>query len=175
MYRRFIGSALFFIYCDTNNIIYNMEDFMFSIEQLRDYLKQNQCDFEIIKHPEPIISTQDAAKYFDINKAVPTFILQSEVGLMAFIISSQYGKLDLKKLKAELNLSKLKFADRDIVKEATGYEVGSVPLIGHNLRCAIDKTLLQFDYIYGGSGDKYHTLKITPSDVFRLSNEACYL
>ena len=94
---------------------------------------------------------------------------------MALIISSQYGKLDFKKLKAELSLSKLKFADKDIVKEATGYTVGSIPLIGHNLSCVMDRTLLQFDYIYGGTGDEYHTLKIAPLDVFRLSNNACYI
>ncbi len=148
---------------------------MFSIEQLEEYLKQNHCDFEIIKHDEPIISTQDAAKYFDINKAAPTFILQSEAGLVALIISSQYGKIDFKKLKAELSFSKLKFADKDIVKEVTGYTVGSIPLIGHNLICAMDRTLLQYDYIYGGTGDEYHTLKIAPLDVFKLSNNACYI
>jgi len=52
----------------------------------------------------------------------------------------------------------------------TGYKAGSIPLIGHNLPCVFDDCLLDYDYIYGGSGDELHTLKIAPNDVMRLNN-----
>ena len=143
---------------------------MFSVIELRDFLEKNNSDFEILAHDTPIISTQDAAKYFDIDKTAPTFIMDTEQGLVAFIISSKRGKIDFKAMKQSLEFSKLKMADREKVQEMTGYKTGSIPLIGHNLPCVFDDCLLDYDYIYGGSGDELHTLKIVPNDVIRLNN-----
>jgi len=143
---------------------------MFSMIELRDFLENNNSDFEILAHSTPIISTQEAAKYFDIEKAAPTFIMETDQGLVALIVSSNRGKIDFKAIKQNLGFSKLKMADREKVQKMTGYEIGVIPLIGHNLPCVFDDCLLNYDYIYGGSGDELHTLKITPNDVIRLNN-----
>ncbi|RIE01224.1 hypothetical protein D3H35_22790 [Cohnella faecalis] len=143
---------------------------MFTLDELQTYLKDSNSDFEIIAHETPIISTQDAAKYFDIEKAAPTLILQTEQGLIAFIVSSQRGRIDFKALGEELGYSKVKMADKSKVLEVIGYHPGAVPFIGHGLPCIFDNRLLVLDYIYGGSGDELHTLKIAPSDVTRLNN-----
>lgn len=143
---------------------------MFSIIELEAFLKNNNSNFEILKHDNPIVSKQDAAAYFDIEKAAPTFIMDTEQGLVAFIISSKRGKLDLKAIKQDLGFSKLKMADKEKVQKTTGYEIGAIPLVGHNLPCVFDNYLLENDYIYGGSGDTFHTLKIAPHDVCNLNN-----
>ncbi len=143
---------------------------MFSIIELKKFLENNNSDFEILAHEMPIISTQDAAKYFDIDKAAPTFIMETEQGLVAFILSSKRGKIDFKAMKQRLGFVKLKMADSEKVQKMTGYEIGAIPLIGHNLPCVFDDRLLDHDFIYGGSGDKLHTLKIVPGDVIRLNN-----
>jgi prolyl-tRNA editing enzyme YbaK/EbsC (Cys-tRNA(Pro) deacylase) len=140
------------------------------LQELRNFLENNNSNFEILAHNTPIISTQDAAKYFDIDKAAPTFIMDTEQGLVAFIISSKRGKVDFKAMKQSLGFSKLKMADRRKVQKMTGYATGTIPLIGHNLPCVFDDCLLDFDYIYGGSGNELHTLKIVPNDVIRLNN-----
>ncbi|CQR55501.1 hypothetical protein [Paenibacillus riograndensis] len=36
-------------------------------------------------------------------------------------------------------------------------------------KAALDNRLLSMDYIYGGSGDELHTLKIAPAEVVRLN------
>ena len=143
---------------------------MLSIIELEEFLKSNDCDFEILEHDTPIISTQDSAKYFDIGKAAPTFIIDTEQGLIALIISSQYGRIDFKTLKQELGFSKFKMANSEKVKTETGYAVGAIPIIGHNLPCIIDECLFDNDYIYGGTGDELRTLKIAPYDIVRLNN-----
>jgi len=51
---------------------------MFSVIELKKFLKNNNSDFEILAHDTPIISTQDAAKYFDIDKVAQTFIMDTE-------------------------------------------------------------------------------------------------
>jgi len=143
---------------------------MFSIIELENFLKDNNSDFEILAHDTPIISTQDAVKYFDIDKTAPTFVMDTDQGYVAFIVSSKRGKLDLKSMKQKLQFSKLKMADREKVQSEIGYAVGAIPLIGHDLPCVFDDCLFDNEYIYGGSGDELHTLKIAPKDVIRLNN-----
>ena len=143
---------------------------MYSMIDLRNFLENNNSDFEILAHNTPIISTQDAAKYFDIEKAAPTFIMETDLGLVAFIISSKRGKINFKEMKEKLGFSELKMADREKVQKITGYSTGAIPLIGHKLPCVFDDCLLDYDYIYGGSGDELQTLKITPNDVMYLNN-----
>lgn len=142
---------------------------MLNLNELATYLSDNHCTYEIIAHETPIKSLQDAKKYFDIEKAAPTLVLQTEHGLEALIVSSQRGRVDLEALRQIWGYSSLKMADKSKVLEAAGYAIGAVPLIGHNLPCIFDQRLLAFDFIYGGSGDEWHTLKIAPSDVVRVN------
>lgn len=148
---------------------------MLALEELEHYLLQNDSNFEIIAHQTPIHSTMDAEHYFDIKKAAPTLILQTNLGLIALIASSQRGRLDFGYLKEAFGYTKLKMADKKAVVERTGYSPGAIPLIGHGLPCIFDTSLLSLDYIYGGSGDELHTLKIVPADVIRLNNVISFL
>jgi Cys-tRNA(Pro)/Cys-tRNA(Cys) deacylase len=148
---------------------------MLALEELEHYLLQNDSTFEIIAHQTPIHSTIDAEPYFDIKKAAPTLILQTNLGLTALIASSQRGRLDFNSLKLAFGYTKLKMADKKAVMERTGYSPGAIPLIGHGLPCIFDTSLLALDYIYGGSGDELHTLKIVPADVIRLNNVISFL
>ena len=143
---------------------------MLTMTELFDYLTEQKADFTIISHPKPIQSLQDAAEYFEPQKSVPTFILDDGVGLIALFSSSGRGRLDLKRIAEKLNISRLKMADRRKIFKLTGYEAGGIPLIGLSLPCIFDERLLTFDYLYGGSGDPLHTLKICPLDVKRLNH-----
>ncbi len=123
-----------------------------------------------MRQESPIISTQDAKKYFDTELAAPALIMRTERGLMLLIASARRGRLDLKRLGDDLGLAKLRLADKKKAEKATGYEVGAVPLVGVELPCIFDDRLLENDFIYGGSGNAFFTLKISPKDVKRLNN-----
>ena len=139
------------------------------IGEIKALLISAQADFQLIEQDAPILSTIDAEKYYDIRKAAPTFILKNENGFLAFIVSWGYGRLDLENMKKQFGFSKLKIAYRKKVEEQTGYKVGTIPLIGHGLPCIFDDKLLRFDYIFGGTGNEFVTLKISPEDVKRLN------
>ncbi len=148
---------------------------MYTIEQLAELLKQENADFELIRQEAPILSAKDAAPYYDITRAAPTLVLQSDQGLAACILSANRGRIDFEALKSAFGFGKLKMADRGKVLSQTGYEVGAIPLVGLALDCIFDSALLEYDYIYGGTGDPLTTLKIAPGDVARLNNVIGYL
>ena len=120
---------------------------MLALKELAELLTQSECDYEIIQHDKPILKTEDADKYFDSSKVAPVFIVKTEKGFYALIVSNQCNRIDLKKLALNLGFSKIKLAEKSDVLQVTGYEVGSVPLIGHNLPCFLDEKLLAFDSI----------------------------
>ena len=140
-----------------------------NLNELQSFLIDNSADFEIIKHDKPIIKTSDAAQYFDVNKAAPVLIIETEHEMVAVIASAQRGRLDLAWFGQNLGFSKFIMADRGKAKEITGYDAGAIPLIGHGLPSVFDTKLLEEDHIYGGTGDALHTLKISPYDVCRLN------
>ncbi|MDF2804802.1 MAG: YbaK/prolyl-tRNA synthetase associated region [Anaerocolumna sp.] len=143
---------------------------MYTVKDLEQYLSEVQADFQLIKQDRPIHAAQDAKGYYDIEKSAPTFILQNDNGLLACILSINRGRLDFEAMKRQFGYSKLKMADRRKVEQQIGYRVGAIPLIGHDLPCIFDDSLLKYDYIYGGTGDELVTLKIKPQDVKRLNN-----
>lgn len=145
------------------------------IKTLLDLLHKENISFEIIKQENPILTVKDAAQYFPIEKTVPTLVVQTEKGLIAIFTGSTYGKLDFKKMKDTLGFQKMKMADKKVVFDTTGYEPGAIPLIGLSIPCIIEKRLLDFDFVYGGTGNPLYTLKISPHYIEQLNNIIAYI
>lgn len=147
---------------------------MFRINELEEFLQRHRSNFELIEQNKPILSALDAQAYYPVKQSAPTFILESDKGLLACIMSIESGRLDFKALKQQTGFTKLKMADKEKIEKKTGYKVGSIPLIGHELPCIFDDNLLAYDYVYGGTGNELITLKIAPEDIKRL-NQILYV
>jgi Cys-tRNA(Pro)/Cys-tRNA(Cys) deacylase len=143
-----------------------------TISELSSYLTSRQADFELIRQDKEILSAEDAAGYYALNKSAPTLVLETEDGFWAYIKSVTSGRIPFKALRQMLSCKKVGMADPQKVREKTGAAVGSVPLVGHGLPVIFDAALLQFDYVYGGTGDPFVTLKIRPADLKRVSEVA---
>ncbi|SKB99550.1 Cys-tRNA(Pro) deacylase, prolyl-tRNA editing enzyme YbaK/EbsC [Lachnospiraceae bacterium] len=133
-------------------------------------LEKANVEYELIKQDKPILSAMDAEGYYPVEKSAPTFVLDTDKGLVGCITSLQNGRLDFNSMKTEFGFEKLKMADRKKIKKETGYEVGSIPLVGLGLPCLFDKKLLNHDQVYGGTGDEYLTLKIAPQDLMKVND-----
>lgn len=140
-----------------------------TLQELATYLKNNKACFEIIEQSAPIISTQDARPYFDITFAAPVLVVEADQEMTALITSARRGKVDFKELGTKFGFTRLKLADKKKIESISGYKIGTLPLVGLELPCIFDNSLLKFEYIYGGSGNELHTLKIDPRDVKRLN------
>ncbi len=138
-------------------------------KEIEEILSMGNIQYEIIQQDKPILSALDAEGYYPVEKSAPTFVLQTENGLIGCIVSTQNGKLDFDKLKQCFGFSKLKIADRKKIKNQTGYDVGTVPLVGLRLPCIFDTKLLKHDFVYGGTGNELLTLKIAPADLLKAN------
>ncbi len=57
----------------------------------------------------------------------------------------------------------------------TGFEVGSVPMVGLDLPCVLDKSHFKYDFVYGGTGKAACTLKIEPQALQELNHVVAIL
>ncbi|MGG3556453.1 YbaK/EbsC family protein [Peribacillus frigoritolerans] len=142
------------------------------MEELQDTLEKSKYTYEIIQHEKPILSKQDGTKYFgiEVGQTAPTLILNSDKGFFALIVSGSRSKVNFEKIADILGCSKVKLASPEEVQKVSGFQAGSVPMVGIDLPCVIDKRLFHYDFIYGGSGQSTFTLKIEPQALNELNH-----
>jgi Cys-tRNA(Pro) deacylase len=83
------------------------------------------------------------------------------------------NQLDTGKLAALLGVSKTKVkrADAEVVKAATGYSIGGVPPFGHanTLPVYVDHDLMRFEVIWAAAGTPNAVFAITPDELMLAS------
>lgn len=144
---------------------------VFLLEALQGILERSKYTYEIIQHEKPILSKQDGTKYFgiEVGQTAPSLILKTDKGFFVFIVSGGRSKVNFEKIADILGCSKVKLASPEEVQKVTGFQVGSVRMVGLDLPCVIDNRLFQYDFIYGGTGQSTFTLKIEPQALNELN------
>jgi prolyl-tRNA editing enzyme YbaK/EbsC (Cys-tRNA(Pro) deacylase) len=79
------------------------------------------------------------------------------------------NQLDEKKLSAAHGGGKVTRADADAVRAATGFPIGGVPPLGHDLPIHIDEDLLRWDEVWAAAGTWTDVFPITPDELVRVS------
>jgi prolyl-tRNA editing enzyme YbaK/EbsC (Cys-tRNA(Pro) deacylase) len=89
------------------------------------------------------------------------------------VINNGLARVDRRKLAAGLGVGRkrVKFASPELALVVTGFVVGSMPPFGHRqkLRTLIDPAVLDLDLIFGGGGDIDAMMRLTPSELMRIT------
>lgn len=127
--------------------------------------------YELIRHAQAILTVQQGVEHFGIQpgQTAPALALATERGLVMLILSGRLERVDFAALSEQVGFAIAGLAPRSEVKRATGFRTGALALVGHGLPCIIDTTLLQYDFVYGGTGDERCTLKIDPRALLALN------
>ncbi len=130
-------------------------------------LQQKQIDYDVLEHESPIRTAEEGARYFGIEpgQTAPALILKADDDYLCLIISGDRGRVEMEQLARQLSRKQVKLASPADVQQLTGYKVGSVPVVGLSLPCVLDRWLLRYSHVYGGTGDPLSTLKIDPRDL----------
>jgi Cys-tRNA(Pro)/Cys-tRNA(Cys) deacylase len=147
------------------------------MDNLKTILQENEVEFEIIHHENPICTAQEGADYFGnkIGQTAPTLVLKSEKGYFAMTNSGNRGRVNLQAVSEILECNQIKMAPPKEVQQITGFTVGSIPLVGLSLPCIVDRGLFRYPFIYGETGEPTSTLKIAPNALEKLNQVVAYL
>jgi len=144
-----------------------MED---RINHLKAVLDRQEAEYEFIAHQLTLVSPEDGVEHGvgGLSEMAPTFILKTEKGFLAAVISGD-SRLSYKKIKKELGLKDVSLAGPDAVREETGAEIGYVSMINPGMETIIDARLMEQPRACGGCGVPATTLMILPRDLARVT------
>jgi Cys-tRNA(Pro) deacylase len=122
-------------------------------------------------------TAQDAANSIGCTVAqIVKSLLFVVNGQPTLVLVSGPNRLDEKKLAVLCGVGrkKIKRANADVVREATGFAIGGVPPFGHptKLPTYIDEDFWQFDVIWAAAGTPNAVFAITPDDLAKATGGA---
>lgn len=156
------------------------------VERVRHALDQAGLDPAVVRELSADTSTAGAAAEAvnaELGSIVKSLVFLAD-GLPVLALVSGDQRVDVRRLRGLLGLSKrrLRIAQAGEVWEHTGFEVGGVPPIGHQvaMRTLIDRTLGRFDTVWAAAGSAqavfpiaYNQLvAITGGEVMDLAEES---
>lgn len=142
---------------------------------MKQLLIDGHAEYEILAHDETLRSAEDGVGQGlgSLRDMAPTFILKTETGFMAAIISGE-TRLSYKKIKRQFGLKNVALAGPDKVKEVTGAEIGYVSLINPRLPTIMDSRLVTLNRVYGGCGVPQMSLRIRATDLLRITRATVF-
>ncbi|HEX2980983.1 MAG TPA: YbaK/EbsC family protein [Anaerolineaceae bacterium] len=145
------------------------------LKHLEEILDRAGADYEIITHPDSILTAAEGVSQGmgGLAEMAPSLILETEKGYIAAVISGA-TRLSYKKIKKALGLKNISLATPEVVLKTTGAPVGSVSLVNLNIPTIIDERLEHFTAVYGGCGVPFHTLRISPSDLIKVTQATVF-
>jgi Cys-tRNA(Pro) deacylase len=118
----------------------------------------------------PTVALAAAALGVEPSAIVKSVVLEAGDCVAVVIVPGDL-RVDLKKAASVLQVSCLRLARPEVVKFSTGFEPGGVPPVGHlrRLPVVVDPRVLAKNFVFGGGGDERHMLRISPTDIVRLT------
>lgn len=143
-----------------------------ALEDVRQFLKENQLDYEIFELEESTATVELAAKAHgvapaEIAKTIAVRTKDSE----ALIVTTGDAKIDNRKFK-DIFHAKCKMLSHDEVLDCTGHPVGGVCPFGLKkpLDIYLDVSLKDYEYVYPAAGSINSSIKIKPEDLQRITS-----
>ena len=125
----------------------------------------------IEEFPSSTRSAQEAAATVGttVGQIVKSLVFLAGDSPVVALVSG-VNRLDTQRLAA-LSGAAVGKADADAVRQATGYSIGGVPLIGFPVPIPtfIDRDLLQYDVVWAAAGTPRHVFPIAPQELVRIT------
>ncbi|MEN3273600.1 MAG: hypothetical protein V7636_2361 [Actinomycetota bacterium] len=130
-------------------------------------------DIEPRSFPEGTKTAADAAAAIgvEVGQIVKSLVFLVDDAPVVALVSGD-NQLDEKKLAQAHGGGKVRRADADAVRAATGFPIGGVPPLGHAepLPVYVDRDLERWDEVWAAAGTWTDVFPVAPSDLVRASN-----
>lgn len=106
------------------------------------------------------------------RQAVKTLIFQVDTGERVLVMLGGDQNAISGNLKKAIGSRNIRMAEPDVVKETTGYVIGSIPAFGwqpSGFRTFLEASLVQEPILGTGAGQWGEEIMITPEDLIRAS------
>ena len=142
-----------------------------SVRRVRDVLAARASAAAIVELAETARSAEDAARSVGCELGAIVKSLVFTIGgrpVMALVAGDR--RCDTAALPEALGMAgPVRRADADLVREATGFAIGGVAPVGHDLPVAIDASLARFDRLWAAAGHPHCVFATTLDELLALT------
>ena len=137
---------------------------------LERFIRANGINARLIKTGKAS-TVNEAARELKCRKdqIIKSIVLISEKGDAVVAIVDGISRVDTEKI-GKIIKEKVRIAERDEVERLTGFPAGGVPPVGHGCQTLIDSGVFRNNVVYGGGGDEYHLIEISPDEIARANS-----
>lgn len=141
-------------------------------DEFKKYLTERGVEAKFYEFKEHTITVDAACRQLNIGpeKIVKSIVFLDQDGNPILAIVSGDRRVNEEKLAKASNSKKVRIAKAREVESFTGYKIGELPPVGHNLRTFIDEKVVEKDKVIGGGGSTHTLLEISPKDIVKLTN-----
>ena len=145
-----------------------------SVQKVKDVLKHYGIDTKVVDFSQSTRTAQEAADAIRCNVAqiVKSLIFCTEKAHEPILVlTSGSNRVNEKNIEILVN-DKIKKADAQLVREATGFAIGGVAPFGHvkKMMTFIDEDLLQYKIVWAAAGTPHTVFSLIPSDLVRMTH-----
>jgi len=135
-------------------------------ERLCDWLRQQQVEFNVLRH-EPVYTSEQAAavRGTPLSSGAKALVMKADDQFVVLILPAD-RKLDSKKARDGLRVKSLRFANKEELAELTGLQPGAVPPFGSlfGLATYCDPALADNPSINFNAGDHSISIQMSYAD-----------
>ena len=144
-----------------------------NVRRVVDALTDAGLDVEPRSFPEGTKTAADAAAAIgvEVGQIVKSLVFLLDGAPVMALVSGD-NQLDEAKLSAAAGGGEVGRADADAVRAATGFPIGGVPPVAHDLRVFVDADLLRWDVVWAAAGTWTDVFPVGPEDLVRVSGGA---
>jgi Cys-tRNA(Pro) deacylase len=143
-------------------------------EAVKRYLNGHGVAYRLHVVNGPTMTAEDAATqlHVPLETIIKSILFTDEKQTPVLAILTGDKRADRKKLASVVGSSKVRVATPEATKEFTGFEVGVLPPVAHKNRIitVIDRKVMSFNKVFGGSGIKEALMEIDPHDIARVTD-----
>ena len=144
-----------------------------SVERVREALARSGVESSIVELPGAARTAKAAAEYLgcDVGQIANSLVFRSGSDPI-LVMSSGARRVDVARLAALLGAPVDK-ADADFVRQHTGFVIGGVAPVGHNLKCAfVEKSLASYRELWAAAGHPHTVFRLTYEELVRITGGA---
>ena len=122
-------------------------------EKLREYIKKNSIEAEVISFQQSTHSVAEAAEAVgaDPKDFVKSICMIGPDGLIVAIVKGEH-RASTKRVSKTLGIERPRIAEPEEMLELTGYPVGGTPAFGYEATFLMDPKVLEKEKVYSGGG-----------------------
>jgi prolyl-tRNA editing enzyme YbaK/EbsC (Cys-tRNA(Pro) deacylase) len=143
-----------------------------SAEHVADVLRELGVTGQVRELPEPAPTAVTAAAQLGCEVgAIANSLIFSADGAPLLVLASGAHRVDTGKAAALVGAARVKRADPEFVREATGQVIGGVAPVGHPrpLRTLVDRRLDGYDVVWAAAGHAHTVFPTSFAELLRIT------